>query len=88
MSKFGTLSEVCPEEGRKMLDSAVTIELVNGEQLRGEARMSKGRPENPINREEIDNKILDLTTPTLGPNPSSTLNGLWNIDAPDGVKRL
>jgi hypothetical protein len=30
MSKLGTLSEVCPEEGRKMLDSAVTIELVNG----------------------------------------------------------
>ena len=41
-----------------------------------------------MNREEIDNKFLDLTTPTLGPNASSMLNGLWNIDAPDGVKRL
>ena len=88
MSKLGTLSEVCPEEGRKMLDSAVTIELVNGEQLRGETRMSKGHPGNPMNREEIDNKFLDLTMPTLGPNASSTLNGLWSIDAPDGVKRL
>jgi hypothetical protein len=50
--------------------------------------MSKGHPGNPMNREEIDNKFLDLTTPTLGPNASSMLNGLWNIDAPDGVKRL
>ena len=80
--------EVVPEAGRKMLDSAVDVELTDGTRVRGETALSRGHPGNPLSWEELEAKFVDLSTPVLHEQTAVLFAALRNFDHPDAVRKV
>lgn len=76
------LIEVIPEEGRKMLDSAIEIDLVDDTRRRGETALSRGHPGNPMEWAELEAKFTELANPVLGGSALELLELLQKFDSP------
>jgi 2-methylcitrate dehydratase PrpD len=65
------------------------VELADGSTLRHETMAAKGSFENPLTRDEEEEKALDLIVPVLGKARSSELLAqLWNCEAIADVRIL
>jgi len=82
------LVETLPEEGRKMLDSAVEIDLMDGARSRRETVLSRGHPGNPMSWMELEAKFLSLVEPILGSRTSQLLILLRHFELPDAVRKV
>jgi 2-methylcitrate dehydratase PrpD len=76
---------VHPEEGRKMLDSAVEVIGNDRRKYRGETMLSRGHPGNPLSWGDLDLKFLDLAAPILGEKAALFLAILKEIDKPGAL---
>ena len=76
------LIKVIPEEGRKMLDSAVEVDLVDGTRRRGETALCRGHPGNPMEWVEIESKFTELVTSVLAGSALELLESLKKFDSP------
>ena len=65
--------EVVPADGRKMLDSRVTVLTSDGKEVSGETALSRGHPGNPLSAEELAAKFRDLTADRLGSRTDEVL---------------
>ena len=82
------LVETLPEEGRKMLDSAVEVNLIDGACSRRETTLSRGHPGNPMSWMELEAKFLSLVEPILGSRTSPLLVLLRHFELPDAVRKI
>ena len=82
------LVETLPEEGRKMLDSAVEVNLIDGACSRRETTLSRGHPGNPMSWMELEAKYLSLVEPILGSRTSPLLVLLRHFELPDAVRKI
>jgi 2-methylcitrate dehydratase PrpD len=65
------------------------VALADGRTLRHETMAAKGSYENPLSREEEEEKALDLVVPVLGqPRSAELLAQLWNFEAIGDVRIL
>lgn len=72
--------EVVPEEGRKMLDSRVTVTLKDGTEVSGETALSRGHPGNPLSAEELAAKFRDLAHGRLCARAGTVLQLVENFN--------
>ena len=77
-----------PEEGRKMLGSAVELELSSGETLKGKTSLSRGHPGNPMSSAELEQKFIDLVYPVRGPIGDKLLAVLQRFEKANAVADL
>jgi len=82
------LIEIVPEVGRKMLGSAVDVELADGTCIRGETALSRGHPGNPMSRNDLEVKFLSLVEPILGSRTSPLLVLLRDFEIPNVVRKV
>jgi 2-methylcitrate dehydratase PrpD len=69
--------------------SRVTVELRDGRTLQHETLAAKGNPENPLTREDVQEKALDLMAPVLGKRRSLALMAaLFNLEHLPNVRLL
>jgi hypothetical protein len=65
------------------------IRLENGRTVRGQTMAAKGSFENPLTRQEEEEKALDLIVPILGKVRSRELiAALWDFDSIKDVRSL
>ena len=65
------------------------VRLKDGRTLHHETMAAKGSFENPLTREEEEEKALDLIVPILGERTSRLLlDKLWNFEAVRNVRTL
>lgn len=83
--RLTALVDVHPEEGRKMLDSAVEVTLADGRVLRGETALSLGHPGNPMDWVGLGEKFMTLTEPVLHDHAQPLLTALREFDSPGAV---
>ena len=80
-----SLIDIVPEEGRKMLDSAVELDLSTGETRKGKTSLSRGHPGNPMSMAELEQKFIDLVDPVRGPIANKLLAVLRRFEEPGAV---
>ena len=80
-----SLTEVLSEDGRKMVDSAIEVDLREGTTLRGETDLSRGHPGNPLSVDELKQKFLDLVEPPRGPAAKELLSVIQQFESFDTV---
>jgi 2-methylcitrate dehydratase PrpD len=69
--------------------SAVEITLKDGRKLANETTAAKGTYENPMTRQDADEKALDLIAPVLGKRKAQQLlTKLWDFDRVKDVRTL
>ena len=78
---------VIAEDGRKMLDSAIEITLTDGVVRRGESKLSKGHPGNPMSWQELVEKFEMLAFPRLGAETTMLPQIVEEFDTDDGFLR-
>lgn len=86
--RLTALVDVRPEEGRKMLDSAVEVTLADGRILRGETALSLGHPGNPMDWIDLGEKFMTLTEPVLGDRAQPLLKALREFDLPGALPEI
>ena len=77
---------VVPEDGRKMLDSAVEVVMSNGTVQRGETDLSKGHPGNPMSWQELTDKFETLASPRLGAASIKLPRIIEDFDGEEGLR--
>jgi 2-methylcitrate dehydratase PrpD len=80
-----SLTEVLSENGRKMLDSAIEVDLKDGTTLRGETDLSRGHPGNPLSGEDLEGKFFDLVDPLRGPAAKELLSVIQRFESFDTI---
>jgi len=83
-----SLMDIVPEEGRKMLDSAVELELSTGETRKGKTSLSRGHPGNPMSTAELERKFIDLVYPVRGPIGNELLAVLRRFEKAGAINDL
>ena len=69
--------------------SRIAITLKDGRTLEHETLAAKGTAENPLTREDVTDKALDLMAPALGKKRSMALiNALYDLDRMPDVRAL
>jgi 2-methylcitrate dehydratase PrpD len=69
--------------------SSIEITLNDGRTLTNETTAAKGTYENPMTRQDADEKSLDLIAPVLGKRKAQQLcAALWNFDGVKDVRSL
>jgi len=86
--RLTAMVDVHPEEGRKMLDSAVEVTLADGRTLRGETALSLGHPGNPMDWLDLGEKFMTLTEPVLGDRAQPLLKALRDFDSPGALPEI
>jgi 2-methylcitrate dehydratase PrpD len=65
------------------------VEFKSGQVFRAYTRDVKGTPDNPMTRQELDRKCVQLMTPVLGKERSiEVCEVVWNLDQLDKAKHL
>lgn len=82
------LIEVVPEDGRKMLNSRVTVTFADGTEFSGETALSRGHPGNALSPDELAAKFRDLARPTLGAHTDHVLDMVRRFDQLDNIADL
>lgn len=88
LRRLTALVDVRPEEGRKMLDSAVEVTMQDGRILRGATALSRGHPGNPMDWIDLGDKFLTLTEPVLGNRAQPLLKALREFDSPGALPEI
>ncbi len=86
--RLTAMVDVHPEEGRKMLDSAVEVTLADGRILRGETALSLGHPGNPMDWLDLAEKFMTLTEPVLRDRARPLLKALREFDSPGALPEI
>ncbi len=86
--RLTALVDVRPEEGRKMLDSAVEVSLADGRTLRGAIDLSRGHPGNPMDWIDLGEKFMTLAEPVLGTHAQPLLKALREFDSPGALPEI
>jgi 2-methylcitrate dehydratase PrpD len=79
-------AELTAEGGRQAI---VTAHLTDASRLRHHTAAVKGTPANPMRREDVEEKSLDLLVPVLGPLRARQLvETVWHLERLSDVRRL
>lgn len=88
LRRLTALVDVHPEEGRKMLDSAVEVTLQDGRVLRGATDLSRGHPGNPMDWVDLGEKFMTLSEPILHDRTQPLLKALREFDSPGALPEI
>lgn len=88
LRRLTALADVRPEEGRKMLDSAVEVTLADGRILRGATDLSLGHPGNPMDWTDLGEKFNTLVEPVLHDRALPLLKALREFDSPGAFPEI
>lgn len=88
LQRLTALVDVHPEEGRKMLDSAVEVTLQDGRILRGATDLSLGHPGNPMDWIDLGEKFMSLSEPILQDRAQPLLKALREFDSPGALPEI
>lgn len=88
LRRLTALVDVHPEEGRKMLDSAVEVTLQDGRVLRGATDLSRGHPGNPMDWVDLGEKFMTLSEPVLHDRAQPLLKALREFDSPGALPEI
>ena len=70
-------------------EGIVVVTLKDGRELRHHTKAVRGTAENPMTRDEVDEKCFHLMSPTLGSRRSRRLcDAIWNLEAIRNVSEL
>ena len=65
------------------------VTLKDGRKLTHQTMAAKGSPDNPLNRDEVTEKALDLMGPVLGkPRSNALITALYDIERVTDVRSL
>ncbi len=90
-SGFRTLMKrivVVPVEGRKMINSKVTVTCADGRCLVEDVPLSLGHPGNPMGWDALEAKFLALAEPVLGSRAMPLLRRLRQFDRPGAMAEI
>jgi len=70
-------------------NAIVEVTLANGETVSHKQIAVRGTPENPMTRQEVDDKAYDLMAPIVGKENARTLiDKVWEIEKVENVRDL
>ena len=70
-------------------NAIVEVTLANGDILAHKQVAVRGTPDNPMTRQEVDDKAFELMAPILGhSNTRSLIDKVWEIELIDNVQEL
>ncbi|MDA0655829.1 MAG: MmgE/PrpD family protein [Proteobacteria bacterium] len=70
-------------------NAIVEVTLANGEMVSHKQIAVRGTPENPMTRQEVDDKAYDLMAPIVGKdNARSLIDKVWEIEKVENVRDL
>ena len=87
--EFRKKIELVGEKDIPRRNAIVEVTLANGDILAHKQVAVRGTPDNPMTRQEVDNKAFELMAPILGhSNTRSLIDKVWEIEVIDNVQEL
>ena len=87
--QFRKKIELVGEKNIPRRNAIVEITLANDEVVSHKQVAVRGTPDNPMTRQEVDDKAFELMAPILGRTNSRTLiDKVWNIEVIDNIREL
>jgi 2-methylcitrate dehydratase PrpD len=87
--EFRKKIELIGEKDIQRRNAIVEVTLTNGDVLSHKQVAVRGTPDNPMTRQEVDDKAFELMAPILGQsNTRSLIDKVWEIEVIDNVQEL
>ena len=87
--EFRKKIELVGEKDIPRRNAIVEVTLANGDILAHKQVAVRGTPDNPMTRQEVDDKAFELMAPILGhSNTRSLIDKVWEIELIDNVQEL
>ena len=87
--EFRKKIELIGEKDIPRRNAIVEVTLANGDTLAQKQVAVRGTPDNPMTRQEVDDKAFELMAPILGhSNTRSLIDKVWEIEVIDNVQEL
>ena len=87
--EFRKKIELVGEKDIPRRNAIVEVTLANGDTLAQKQVAVRGTPDNPMTRQEVDDKAFELMAPILGhSNTRSLIDKVWEIEVIDNVQEL
>ena len=87
--EFRKKIELVGEKDIPRRNAIVEVTLANGDTLAQKQVAVRGTPDNPMTRQEVDDKAFELMAPILGhSNTRSLIDKVWEIELIDNVQEL
>tara|TARA_B100000674_G_C37978778_1_gene980848 strand:- start:2539 stop:3900 length:1362 start_codon:yes stop_codon:yes gene_type:complete len=87
--EFRKKIELVGEKDIPRRNAIVEVTLANGDVLSHKQVAVRGTPDNPMTRQEVDDKAFELMAPILGQsNTRSLIDKVWELEVIDNVREL